>query len=159
MKRKSSQGFSQYYMQSFLIKFNSRFHSFFHMVNSSYDIYIITFENFSLVLSQELQPFDFNPRISQLLSHGKNWYHLFATNFTGCFTGISWSLKFHIFFHRAKKIHFFAQGYNSEFTAYFTWQKYFTWVSQGFHMHFTGLLPVVNAVLDKRVTHAFAEIA
>ena len=116
------------------------------MVNSSYDIYIITFENFSLVLSQELQAFDFNPRISQLFSHGKNWYHLFATNFTGCFTGISWSLKFHIFFHRAKIIHFLPKDIIPEFTAYFTWQKYFTWVSQGLHMHFTGLLPVVSVV-------------
>ena len=116
------------------------------MVNSSYDIYIITSENFSLVLSQELQAFDFNPRISQLFSHGKNWYHLFATNFTGCFTGISWSLKFHIFFHRAKIIHFLPKDIIPEFTAYFTWQKYFTWVSQGLHMHFTGLLPVVSVV-------------
>ena len=138
MKRKSSQGFSQYYMQSFLIKFNLRFHSFFTWLTAPMTyiyiyVYIITFENFSLVLSQELQALDFNPRISQLFSHGKNWYHLFATNFTRCFTGISWSLKFHIFFHRAKKIHFLPKDIIPEFTAYFTWQKYFTWFSHGFH--------------------------
>ena len=102
------------------------------MVNSSYDIHIITFENFSLVLSQELQAFDFDPRISQFFSHGKNWYHLDATNFTGCFTGISWSLTFHIFFHRAKIIHFFAQGYNSRVHSVFH-------TAEIFHMGFTGI--------------------
>ena len=135
-------------MQSFLIKFNSLVSQFFDMVNSSYDIYIITFENFSLVLSQELQAFDFNPRISQLFSHGKNWYHLFATNFTGCFTGISWSLKFHIFFHRAKIIHFFAQGYNSRVHSVFH-------MAEIFHMGFTGISHAFHRVASSYIDMLF----